>query len=76
MIKNSSEKLIRPIKIHKSFILILIFPELLKKYSIVCKSYFSHKTQKIKMFDIGKSIAVAGLKTTCIGAVLQSFSLP
>lgn len=52
----------RPIKIDESFILFLTFPELLKKCSFVFKSNFSHKTQKIKICDIGESTAVAGLK--------------
>lgn len=75
MIKNSLEKLIRLIKIYELFILILIFLELLKKYLIVCKLYFFYKIQKIKMFDIGKSIVVVGLKIICIGVVLQLFFL-
>lgn len=75
MIKNSLEKLIRLIKIYELFILILIFLELLKKYLIVLKLYFFYKIQKIKMFDIGKSIVVVGLKIICIGVVLQLFFL-
>lgn len=75
MIKNSLEKLIRLIKIYELFILILIFLELLKKYLIVFKLYFFYKIQKIKMFDIGKSIVVVGLKIICIGVVLQLFFL-
>lgn len=75
MIKNSLEKLIRLIKIYELFILILIFLELLKKYLIVFKLYFFYKIQKIKMFDIGKSIVVVGLKIIYIGVVLQLFFL-
>lgn len=75
IIKNSLEKLIRLIKIYELFILILIFLELLKKYLIVFKLYFFYKIQKIKMFDIGKSIVVVGLKIICIGVVLQLFFL-
>lgn len=75
MIKNSLEKLIRLIKIYELFILILIFLELLKKYLIVFKLYFFYKIQKIKMFDIGKSIVVVGLKIIFIGVFLQLFFL-